>query len=30
MYARHVLPMLAAAMMIAAAVVFFIVPKPKA
>jgi aspartyl protease family protein len=27
MYARHVLPMLAAAMMIAAAVVFFIVPK---
>nr|WP_321362398.1 TIGR02281 family clan AA aspartic protease [uncultured Hyphomonas sp.] len=30
MYARHVLPMLVAAMMIAAAVVFFVVPKTEA
>ena len=30
MYARHVLPMLAAALMIAAAVVFFVVPKTEA
>jgi len=30
MYARHVLPMLAAALMIAAAVVFFVVPKTDA
>ena len=30
MYARHILPMLAAALLIAAAAVFFIVPKTEA